>query len=32
MLRLWLKLDPRRPLGPWFAEYDGVPKRLDRGK
>jgi hypothetical protein len=30
MLRLWLKLDPRRPLGPWFAEYDGVPKKLER--
>jgi hypothetical protein len=30
MLRLWLKLDPRRPLGPHFAEYDGVPKKLER--
>jgi hypothetical protein len=30
MLRIWLKLDRRRKLGPSFAEYDGVPKKLER--
>jgi hypothetical protein len=32
MLRLWLKLDRRRKIGPHFHEYDGVAKKLEREK
>ena len=31
MVRLWLKMnEPRRPVGPVFDEYRGVPKSLSR--
>jgi hypothetical protein len=30
LLRLWLQLRERRPLGPYYTEYDGIPKTLVR--
>jgi len=28
MVRLWLSVEPRRPLAPDFGEHDGIPARL----
>ncbi|WP_165943333.1 TauD/TfdA family dioxygenase [Roseicella aquatilis] len=28
MVRLWLTMQPRRPLAPGFGEHDGIPARL----
>ncbi|MDO9711853.1 TauD/TfdA family dioxygenase [Paracraurococcus lichenis] len=28
MVRLWLTVEPRRPLAPDFGEHDGIPARL----
>ena len=30
LLRIWLQLRERRPLGPYYGEYDGIPKTLVR--
>ncbi len=30
MVRLWLAFDEPRPIAPHFADYNGIPKELDR--
>jgi hypothetical protein len=30
LLRIWVKLRERRPIGPYYAEYEGIPKILNR--